>query len=122
MYYSTIDCYIQRGVQSSPAFSENSFGSGWWSLVGNTPSVEHGEASYKLPLALLEAPKRRSIPSYMPNMMAALGTVRIRCGVRPPYRPMKPSSIQTTRKHCQRPVYLSCPLAKGACRSLVRAT
>lgn len=43
--------------------------------------------------------------SYMPNMMAALGTVRMRCGVSPPYRPTRPSSIHTRLKHWTRPVY-----------------
>lgn len=66
---------------------------------------------------------KRRIPSYMPNMMAALGTVRIRCGVSPPYRPIMPSSFQTSLKHWMRPVYLGRLLPSvGACRRRVRAT
>lgn len=60
--------------------------------------------------------------SYMPNMMAALGTVRIRCGVSPPYRPTMPSSIHTRLKHWIRPVYFGWPPAVGACRNRVLAT
>ena len=58
----------------------------------------------------------------MPNMMAALGTVRIRCGVNPPYRPIMPSSFQTSLKHCINPVYLGRLPSVGACRKRVRAT
>jgi len=47
------------------------------------------------------------MPSYIPNMIAALGTVLSRCGVMPPYRPARPSSNQTRRKHWISPVYLS---------------
>jgi hypothetical protein len=55
-------------------------------------------------------------------MMAALGTVRMRCGVSPPYRPTRPSSSHTRRKHWTRPVYFGCPPAVGACRNRVLAT
>lgn len=58
----------------------------------------------------------------MPNMMAALGTVRMRWGVSPPYRPTRPSSIHTRRKHWIRPVYLGRPSAVGACLNRVLAT
>lgn len=37
--------------------------------------------------------------SYMPNMIAALGTVLRRCGVKPPYMETIPSSFQTSLKH-----------------------
>jgi hypothetical protein len=39
------------------------------------------------------------MPSYIPNMMAALGTVRRRWGVSPPYRATMPSSFQISLKH-----------------------
>lgn len=54
------------------------------------------------------------IPSYMPNMMAALGTVLRRCGVRPPYMAAMPSSFHISLKHWIRPVYLGCPSSIGA--------
>ena len=60
--------------------------------------------------------------THMPNMIAALGTTRNRCGVRPPYIDASPSSLQMVRKHCTRPVYLSCPFSIGASRSRVRTT
>jgi hypothetical protein len=54
------------------------------------------------------------IPSYIPNMIMALGTVLRRCGVNPPYMATMPSSFQTILKHWKRPVYLSCPFSRGA--------
>jgi hypothetical protein len=54
------------------------------------------------------------IPSYIPNMIAALGTVLRRCGVRPPYMATMPSSFQISLKHWTRPVYLGWPFSVGA--------
>ena len=50
------------------------------------------------------APKPRNTPSYTPNMIAALGTTRSTCGVRPPYMPAMPSTRQTVLKQSTRPV------------------
>jgi hypothetical protein len=55
------------------------------------------------------SPNNLRITSYMPNMIAALGTVRRRCGVRPPYMEAIPSSFQTSLKHCTKPVYFGLP-------------
>jgi hypothetical protein len=71
---------------------------------------------------LLDSPRSFSTPSYVPNMMAALGTTRNMCGTRPPYSAAMPSSFQMSLKHCVRPVYLSRPSCWGACRKRVRTT
>jgi hypothetical protein len=62
------------------------------------------------------------ITSYIPNIIAALGTVRNRCGVRPPYRATMPSSFKISLKHWIRLVYFGCPLLVGAKRRRVRTT
>lgn len=51
------------------------------------------------------------IPSYIPNIMVALGIVFKRWGVSPPYMATMPPSFHTSLKHCTRPVYLSCPFS-----------
>jgi hypothetical protein len=62
------------------------------------------------------------MPSYIPNIIAALGTVLSKCGVRPPYMATMPSSFQTSLKHWIKPVYLGFPFSNGAWRRRVRAT
>ena len=65
---------------------------------------------------------RNCVPTHIPNMIAALGTTRSKCGVKPPYRPAMPSSRKMVPKHCTRPVYLSRPPCSGACLMRVRTT
>ena len=47
--------------------------------------------------------------THIPNMMAALGTTRSKCGVNPPYKEAIPSSLKIVVKHCTSPVYFSRP-------------
>lgn len=68
------------------------------------------------------SPSNRSITSYIPNMMAALGTTLSICGVSPPYSEAIPSSFQIVVKHCTIPVYFIRPSFCGACRNRVRTT
>ena len=63
-----------------------------------------------------------STDSYAPRVIAADGTPRRRCGVRPPYMDIKPSFFKMRRKHWIRPVYFCNPFSIGACRSLVLTT
>ena len=70
--------------------------------------------------ALLQASRGRV--THIPNIMAALGTTRNRCGVSPPYNAAIPSSLKIVLKHCARPVYLIWPFCIGACRNRVRTT
>src|ERR1700761_396803 len=64
---------------------------------------------------------KRSTASYVPNIIAALGTTRNICAVSPPYKPASPSSLNIKRKHWTSPVYLCTP-SFGVCRRRVRTT
>lgn len=60
--------------------------------------------------------------SYVPNMIAALGTTRIMCGTNPPYNAASPSSRNMRRKHWIRPVYFGGLPSAGFWRRRVLTT
>jgi hypothetical protein len=91
------------------------------------PALHCKSSFYSVDYTPESVPRKRRTASYMPNMMAALGTTLSICGTRPPYRAAIPSSFQTSLKHWAKPVYLSwgtpsTDVVTGACLSRVRTT